>query len=306
MALRPLPFLRLTRTYASLASPSPSTSILTDKPLPPPTLPGLSPTQPRTVKSPYTRKTQLQRTYLSLLRSTGLMIFFQHNNLRAVEWVALRRELLFGLRKLDPTSTLAEGTRITVLKPALFATSLRVAEGYDPQHKRSSEPGGSKIIAKEVEKLKETHPLSPVLTGPVAALSFPSVEPAHLKVALDIMFPLKKPKKGLDPLAIHGLQKLVLLAGRVDGHIYGGRYGEGRVMDVDLIRVLALLPDIDTLRGELLAMLRGAGGADLIMNLGNIGVGLTRTVDTYRKMLSGELDSDGKPVEAKADGEQEK
>ncbi|PWW75698.1 hypothetical protein C7212DRAFT_320741 [Tuber magnatum] len=197
-------------------------------------------------------------------------------------------------------------TRITVLKPAIFATSLRVLEGYDWQHKRSSEPGGSKIIAKETEILKETHPLSPVLTGPVAALSFPSVEPAHLKTALDILFPLKNPKKGLDPLAVSGLQKFVLLAGWVDGHVYGGRNGEGRVMDVDLIRVLALLPDVNTLRGELLAMLRGAGGADLVMNLSNVGAGLTRTVDAYRKILGGELDSDGKPVEAKAKGEGEK
>jgi len=230
------------------------------------------------------------------------MIFFQHNNLRAVEWVALRRELLFGLRKIDPKSTLAEGTRITVLSSALFAASLRVAEGHDPQHKRSSEPGGSKLIAKETEGLKKTHPLSPIFTAPVAVLSFPSVEPAHLKTALDILFPLKNPKKGLDPLAVSGLQKFVLLAGRVDGHVYGSRVGEGRVMDVDLIRVLALLPDVNTLRGELLAMLRGAGGADLVMNLGNIGAGLARTVDTYRKMLSGELDSDGRPVEDKAEG----
>ncbi|RPA99380.1 hypothetical protein L873DRAFT_1806932 [Choiromyces venosus 120613-1] len=304
MALRPFQFLRFTRTYATLTSST--TSVSPDAPLPPPTLPGLSPTQPRTVKSPLTRKTQLHRTYLSLLRSTPLMLFFQHNNLRATEWVALRRELLFGLRKIDPNSTLAEGTRITVLKPALFASSLRVAEGHDPLHKRSSEPGGSKIIAEKTEKLKETHPLSPVLTGPVAALSFPSVEPVHLKAALDILFPLKNPKKGLDPLAISGLQKFVLLAGRVDGHVYGSRSGEGRVMDIDLIRVLALLPDVNTLRGELLAMLRGAGGADLVMNLGNVGIGLTRTVHTYQKMLSGELDSDGNPVQTNAEGGEEK
>jgi len=191
-----------------------------------------------------------------------------------------------------------------VLRPALFAASLRVAEGYDPQHKRSTEPGGSKLIARETEGLKKTHPLSPLFTGPVAALSFPSVEPAHLKAALDILFPLKNPKKGLDPLAVSGLQKFVLLAGRVDGHVYRKSAGEGRVMDIDLIRVLALLPDVSTLRGELLAMLRGAGGADLVLKLGNIGVGLTRTVDTYRKMLSGELDSDGKPVEGKSEGKE--
>lgn len=225
------------------------------------------------------------------------MLFFQHNNVRANEWVAVRRELLFNLQRLDESSTLPDITRITVLRPPLFAAAMRVAEGWDPKNTAGGQAGTSPRAYAATRDLKDTHPLSPILTGPVAALSFPSVEPKHLKVALEVLFPTKNPKKGMDPLAVAGVGKFVLLAGRVDGHVYGGRNGEGRVLDGDLIRHLATQPDVGALRGQLMAMLRGAGGADLLMNLGNIGVGLARTVEARRKMLSGELDAEGERKE---------
>jgi large subunit ribosomal protein L10 len=226
------------------------------------------------------------------------MLFFQHNNVRAAEWIAIRRELLFNLERIDDgKSDFPEITRITVLRPALFAVALRVAEGWDPKNKVGGLAGTSPKVYKATQDLKDMHPLSPILTGPVAALSFPGVETKYLKVALEVLFPTKYPKKGMDPLAVTGVQKFVLLAGRVDGHVYGGRNGEGRVLDGELVRYLARQPDVESLRGQLMAMLRGAGGADLVMNLSNVGVGLARTVDARRKMLSGELNADGEKKE---------
>ncbi|KAK6724421.1 hypothetical protein SNK04_003253 [Fusarium graminearum] len=50
-------------------------------------------TKPPSARPVETRKSQLIRTYTSLLRTTPLILFFQHSNLTAVEWAAVRREL---------------------------------------------------------------------------------------------------------------------------------------------------------------------------------------------------------------------
>ncbi|KAH8154789.1 uncharacterized protein LAJ45_01320 [Morchella importuna] len=273
------------RTYASIAH----------APAAAPPIARRAATQPESHKAASTRKTQLHRTYLSLIRSSPLLIIFQHNNLRAVEWSALRRELKNALTKLDAAS--APLTTINLVRPALFSSVLRVAEGFDKEHRFDNGLAGtSKEAYKSTLHLKETLDLHPLLTANVATLSMPVVAPAQLKLILELMFPEKRSKKGLDPLALSGLQKLVLLGARVDGHVAGGRIGEGRVLDGDQLRALSQLKSVEEMRGELAAILQSVGGGELVRSLGSVGLTLTRTVDGRRKMLE-EGASDGKPVE---------
>lgn len=140
--------------------------------------------------------------------------------------------------------------------------------------------------------------LSTLLTGPTATLSFPIVSPSHLKVALDLMFPVKGHKRGMDPLAVSGLQKLVLLGARVDGHVAGGRIGEGRVLDGEQVRYVSGFRGIEEIRGELAAIMQSIGGGELVRSLDSFGVGMVRTVDARRKMMEEEANGGASEVKA--------
>lgn len=227
------------------------------------------------------------------------MLVFQHNNFRAIEWTALRRELRTALTKLEPTSNLAALTQITLIQPSLFSSALRVAEGFDKMHREVGLAGTSKEAYESTLHLKGELPLSTLLTGPAGTLNFPTVSPTALKTVMDIMFPVKGHKRGMDPLAVSGLQKLVLLGARVDGHVAGGRIGEGRVLDGEQLRYLAGLKSVEEMRGELAAILQSIGGGELVRSLGSVGLGMVRTVDARRKMMDEE--ANGVNGEAKAE-----
>jgi large subunit ribosomal protein L10 len=47
-----------------------------------------------------------------------LIILFQHNNLKSIEWVSIRRELSKALQKVDD-SLVAEGQAPGAIRPAL-------------------------------------------------------------------------------------------------------------------------------------------------------------------------------------------
>ncbi|EXJ59058.1 hypothetical protein A1O7_06489 [Cladophialophora yegresii CBS 114405] len=99
------------------------------------------PTQPPSHRNPAYRKSQLLRSYVSLLQTTPLIIFFQHSNLKATEWVSIRRELASALRKLDaqlaaegkPSEDLiGEYVKLQVIKTNMFEPALRIAEYFKP------------------------------------------------------------------------------------------------------------------------------------------------------------------------------
>src|SRR5256885_4341235 len=97
--------------YATAASatnattPAPSQSQMTT---PLPSISRYSPSQPVSHRPPEFRKSQLLRSYVSLLQSTPLIILFQHNNLKSMEWVSIRREISRALQKVDD-SLVAKG-----------------------------------------------------------------------------------------------------------------------------------------------------------------------------------------------------
>jgi large subunit ribosomal protein L10 len=127
------------------------------------------------------------------------------------------------------------------------------------------------------------HGLEPILSGPLAVLTLPSVSPQHLKAALSILSPSKEfpaPKRRAnpgyhEPAVQGGLQKLILLAARV----------EGKVFDMEGTRwVGGIEGGIDGLRGHLVAMLQGIG-AGVTSTLEAASKSLYLTVEARRGML---------------------
>lgn len=288
-----------------------------------PPLTRFPPSQPPSHRPPEFRKSQLHRQYTSLLRSTPLMLLFQHNNLKSTEWMAIRRELASALQKVDAAraadgrgdANLAEGIKIQIIQTGIFAAALRVVEYFrpDPQpdaesqhpsdpatHSSASlanlrpspdEPrlthGLSRAAHDAVVSKKSAHPLSPLLSGPLVAVSFPTVSPQHLKAVLSILSPsapsFPAPSRRLNPgyydLTVQsGLQKLLLLGARV----------EGRVFDVEGTKwVGGIEGGIDGLRGQLVAMLSSVG-AGVTNTLESAGRSLYFTVEGRRGMLEDE------------------
>ncbi|RMZ80360.1 hypothetical protein DV738_g2850, partial [Chaetothyriales sp. CBS 135597] len=262
------------------------------------------PLQPPSHRDPAYRKSQLLRSYVSLLQTTPLIVVFQHNNLRAQEWVGIRRELDRALRKVDeqlaaaqnPDSAaqpLSQSIKLQVVKPTIFEVGLRLADYYEPDGGSSNNNNQSSASSlnhalseaayKAVFGLKGTHPLAPLLTGATALLTLPAVSPQYLKAALSILAPTpgassafaapsrKAVPSYYDPPVQDGVKKLMLLGARADG----------RVLDLDGTRWVAGIDGgIDGLRAQLVSLLQHAG------------IGLARTLESAGQHLCRDRDRD--------------
>ncbi|RMZ78941.1 hypothetical protein DV737_g3683, partial [Chaetothyriales sp. CBS 132003] len=249
------------------------------------------PLQPPSHRDPAYRKSQLLRSYVSLLQTTPLIVIFQHNNLKAQEWVGIRRELERALQRVDQqlaaadpdAQPLSQSIKLQVVKPTIFEVGLRVAEYYKPGQ---SAPGQdddaslthalSEAAYKAVFGLKGAHPLTPLLTGSTALLTVPVVSPQYLKAALSILAPtpgaasaFAAPSRKAVPSYYElnvqdGVKKLLLLGARVDG----------RVLDMDGTRWVGSIDGgIDGLRAQLVSLLQHAG------------IGLARTLESAGQSL---------------------
>lgn len=238
------------------------------------------PTQPPSHKPPEVRKTQLHRQYQSLLKSSPLILLFQHNNIKAVELMSIRRELAIALRKVDAERIasgepgMADDIRLQIIQTGIFASALRIVEFFHPEE---SNPASAQIPSQTAEgefkhglsrhayevannrKLKLE--LEPLLSGPLAVVTFPSVSPQYLKTVLSILspsapdFPAPKRKAVPDyyePSVQTGLQKLMLLGARVDGKVFDVA-GTKWVGGID--------GGLDGLRAQVVHMLQGIGGS---------------------------------------------
>lgn len=305
----------LNASYASLASattPASPTEILPQSPAP--QILRYPPTQPPSHKPPDSRKSQLLRQYISLLRSSPLLLIIQHNNLLASEWVAVRRELATSLARADPSGALDPTLiRLQVIRGRLFELALRITEFYDPPPPTSRDPSdpfapppdddalfthalsrAAHAAANEAKfGAKRRHGFEPVLTGPLAVLAFPSVSPAHVTAALGTLFPgpgFPAPKRRVRPTLFEpavqaALPKMMLLAARV----------EGRVLDQEGARwVGGIEGGMDGLRARLVAMLQGFG-AGLTGALEGAGKNLYFTMESRR------TDMEDKEVKGKDD-----
>ncbi|KAK3390798.1 hypothetical protein B0H63DRAFT_429492 [Podospora didyma] len=244
------------------------------------------PTTPPAARPAETRKSQLLRSYTALLRTTPLMLIFQHNNLTAVEWAAIRRELRSALANVSTgtdSADVASQTNLEVVRTRIFDVALKIVEFYDPSKVApttittiTGAKGMTKYnhdlskaafdvvkdVTTGVTPLPASSPyaqLAPLMVGPLAVLSFPAVSPAHLAAALSILSPsppaFPAPTRRKNPgyyetSAQEGLQKLMLIGGRV----------EGKVFDLDGIKYVGSIEGgLDSLRTQLVMMLQSAG-----------------------------------------------
>ena len=144
---------------------------------------------------------------------------------------------------------------------------------------------------------KRKHAFDPLLSGPLAVLSFPTVSPAHLKAALSILAPsapdfrapTRRANPGYyDPAVQGGLQKLMLLGVRV----------EGRVMDGDGARwVGGIDGGIDSLRVQVVAVLQDVGGG-VVRSLDGMSRSVYWTLEGRRGMLEEQGGKEGKEAVA--------
>ncbi|KXT13480.1 hypothetical protein AC579_8640 [Pseudocercospora musae] len=304
---------------ATATTPAPSIDQMTKAARPVARYPA---TQPPSYKPPEFRKTQLHRQYQSLLRSSPLMLIFQHNNLKSIEFMSIRRELAQALRKVDEelakngnNDFIGDHVKLSVVQTGIFASALKVVEFWDP--KFGSEMGGahgsktkslkqihglSKEAWMTAKKAKAKHGLEALLSGPLCLLSVPTVSPQHLKAALTILapnsdFPAPKRKSNPsyhEPAVQSGLQKLMLLGARI----------EGKSMDTEGARwVGSIEGGLEGLRGQLVAMLQSIG-AGVTNALTAASTNLYLTMEGRKMMM--EEEEGKKEGEGKSDTSTEK
>ncbi|CAK1354338.1 hypothetical protein CB0940_01799 [Cercospora beticola] len=270
-------------------------------------------TQPPSHKPPEFRKSQLHRQYQSLLRASPLMIVFQHNNLKSTEFMGIRRELAAALRKVDEelakngnVGNVGADAKLQVVQTGIFASALKVVEFWTPQFEAESQQSAAAEALEHTQKLqtvsglsseaykaaksqKKKHGLEPLLSGPLAVLTLPTVSPQHLKAALSILAPspdFPAPKRRTnpsyyEPAVQNGLQKLMLLGARV----------EGKAFDMEGARwVGSIEGGLEGLRGQLVAMLQGFG-AGITSALSAASTNLYLTMESRKTML----EEEGKP-----------
>ncbi|PHH77803.1 hypothetical protein CDD80_184 [Ophiocordyceps camponoti-rufipedis] len=244
-------------------------------------------TQPPSARPIETRKSQLLRTYTSLLRSTPVILLFQHINLTSQEWGAVRRELSRALAAV-PASDVAghpelyKAVHLQVLTTTIFKVALKITELYNPQAASSqgealthdlSKTVYDAIRALQVPPESSYAQLEPLMVGPLAALLLPAVSPAYLSAALSVLAPVpgkfpaptrRKCPSYHDPVCQSGLAKLILFGGRV----------ERRILDrAEVDWVAGLTGGLDGLRGQLVSILNGAG------------LGLTTTLESSGRSI---------------------
>lgn len=229
------------------------------------------------------------------------MVFFQHNNLQSTEWAAIRRELVQALRKVDEqqaaegrnTVPLASHVKLQIIQTRIFEVALRIVDYFRPAQNATGEQGEvlthdlSREAHNAVYHLKGKHELGTLLSGPLAVLSLPNVSPEHLKAALSILAPkasgfsapTRKANPGYHEPAVHdGLQKLMLVAARVDG----------RVFDLEGTKwVGSIESGLDGLRAQLVYALQGIGGG-VTSALEGAGKSLYLTMESRRSVLEEE------------------
>ncbi|KAI2732847.1 hypothetical protein DTO013F2_10561 [Penicillium roqueforti] len=162
--------LRIIRSASSAAAPAftPAASIeqMTRSPAPVSRFP---PTQPPSHRNPEYRRSQLLRSYTSLLRTSPLIVLFQHNNLKSMEWAAIRRELTLALQKVDEkiaaegrtAPALAPYIKIQTIQTSIFEAALRIVEYFRPSE--ASLGAGNPPSA--VDPVTQTSAEIPALSG---------------------------------------------------------------------------------------------------------------------------------------------
>ena len=212
-----------------------------------------------------------------------MILFFQHNNLTAVEWAAVRREVTKALAAVPVSESVAGGNlrdihsqiKLSVLRTNMFDVALKIVEFHNPEVSAAlpSTPRTSKgplvhdLSDAAYKTIKEMPippesayaQIEPLMVGPLAALFVPTVSPVHLAAALSILSPVPgkfpAPKKSKnpgyhEPTCQNALSKLLLVGGRIEGRVFD-QAGVNWVGGIE--------SGMDGLRAQLVSVLQSAG-----------------------------------------------
>lgn len=324
----------LSRSASTATATTPGTSPeQLDQPQTP--ISGFHKTQPPSHRNPEFRRSQLLRQYTSLIRTSPLMIFFQHNNLKSVEWVAIRRELAAAMRQVDKQIAaegrnlpeLAPHIKVNILQTSIFDVALRIVEYFRPQQSAQppkdvdpvsqtslesppylaaskDDPSLSHDLSRTahdaVTPMKRKHEMSTILLGPVAAVSIPAVSPEHMKAALSILCPkevgLRAPRRKTNP----GWFDLTVQDGIQKLNLLAAR-ADSDVMDVEKTKwVTSIEGGMDGLRSQLVRALQSVG-ANITNTLEGASKSLYLTLESRRSVLEEEQKGPEEKTEEKKD-----
>ncbi|GAQ33984.1 hypothetical protein AtubIFM55763_006463 [Aspergillus tubingensis] len=318
---------RYASTAATATTPAASIEQMTHSPAP---IAHHPPTQPPSHRNPEYRRSQLLRQYTSIIRTTPLMVFLQHDNLQSVEWAAIRRELSAAMQKVDEkiasegrkAPALAPHIKVQIVQTRIFEVALRIVEYFRPKQTtpvpRAVDPATqtsaeiplaasrddptlshdlSRAAHDAVLSMKGKHELSELLIGPVAVLTIPHVSPEHLKAALQVLAPksigLPLPTRKANP----GWHEFPVQNGLNKLSLIAARM-DGQVFDVEQSKwVTSIEGGMDGLRSQ------------LVMALQSMGSSITNALEGAGKSLYFTLESrkqDMEPKEEKASEDENK
>ncbi|KAJ6089700.1 hypothetical protein N7467_004916 [Penicillium canescens] len=283
------------------------------------------PTQPPSHRNPEYRRSQLLRSYTSLLRTSPLIVLFQHNNLKSMEWAAIRRELTNALKKVDDkiaaegrtAPPLAPYIKIQTIQTSIFEVALRIVDYFkpsesslalgrppsaiDPVTQTSAElpaVSGSKddpalthdlsrTAHAAVKNLKGKHDLSTLLVGPVAVLSIPNVSPEHMKAALSILTPKEAGFPAPTRKANPDYHDPIVQNGLRKINLLAARV-DNQVFDIDQTKwVGSIEGGMDGLRSQLVTALQSMSSS-VASTLEGAGKSLYFTMESRRSVLEEE------------------
>ncbi|KAI0673832.1 hypothetical protein C8Q78DRAFT_1019275 [Trametes maxima] len=239
------------------------------------------------------RKTYLYNQYTRLLQSSfdRPLILFEHVDFSASRLIQLRAEIAEAVTKHAKTlpPSLAAPTPVplgpdafptlTVLRTSVFGVALRDMPALDDHMRRE---------------------LAKTVTGSLAVLAFPQLNPPQLKAVLRVLARSVPPRQPKTPEQLEAEKKAVEAAfvpGRrpkrqrptpVPDLKLLGALIEGKLFKAEGVQSVAELPTLDGLRAQLVGLL-SAPAAQLSMVLGEASGGkLARTLEGFKKSLEPE------------------
>ncbi|KAI0756408.1 hypothetical protein C8Q80DRAFT_1128432 [Daedaleopsis nitida] len=236
------------------------------------------------------RKTYLYNQYTRLLQSTSTapLILFEHVDFSANRLIQLRADITAAAAKAAATPSLAPSPvrpqadaapTFTVLKTGLFGVALREASQFDKSTQKQ--------LAKSI-------------TGSLAILSFPTLNPPQLKAILRTLarsVPPRKPKteqqladekKAAEAAFVPGRRPKRQRPTAIPDLKLLGAVIEGRLFLAEGVQSVAELPTLDALRAQIVGLL-SAPAAQLAMVLSEASGGkLARTLEGFKKGLESE------------------
>ncbi|CAO1629854.1 unnamed protein product [Parajaminaea phylloscopi] len=213
-------------------------------------------------------------TYQRLIQDSQFMLLVQPNNLSVAEFSKLRADLA----AVPLPEGVQEGSRVrfTVVRSGVLRPALRSVAGMP--NSRSPGSGQNASLAR----------LGPLLAGPLAMLTSPSLSPAYVSRILAVIDKAlgntgRAPAAGARTAVTN--PRLVPLAAVVEGN---------KVLDVPALRSVGTLPDLQTLRAQIVGLLsQPAGQLASVLSMA-AGGRLALTLEGRKQQLEGDK-SDASP-----------